>query len=338
MRILILILLLFCAPTALAAVCTFQSGNASVLANMALPATLSVPRNATNGTVLWDSGWKGYSGTTIYCNASGTVKGGHANSIGAAVPGYTSNGFASVFKTNVAGIGISVFWCNQPIANCNPDPTKITPLPNLAWNVSAVQYPLNTNWRVRLIKTEDIDASAGAVSVPGLSYVSYADLGVTTLMLTGTSQVSGLGCDVNADSRNIDVRLPTIAKTDFDASPIPRDNNKAKSFKINLLCDSGVKVSYQVDAAQTTGDGNVLANATGKDMATGVGVTLFMGDQSSITRLPLASKFLHTTTASGGSAPVSIPLTARYYRTAASAAAMTPGLVSTTATFTLFYE
>jgi len=338
MRILILLLTLFCAPSALAAVCTFQSGSASVLATMALPSTLSVPRNATNGTVLWDSGWKGYSSTTINCNASGTVKGGHATGIGAAEPGYTSNGFSSVFKTNVPGVGISVFWCNQTIANCNPDPTKITPLPSLAWSVSAVQYVLSINWRVRLIKTADIDASAGAVSVPGMSYISYADAGVTTLMLTGTSQVTGLGCDVNADSRNIDVPLPTIFKSDFAASPIPQDNTKAKVFNINLLCDSGVKVSYQVDGAQTTGDGNVLANATGTGMATGVGVTLFKGDLSSITRLPLATKFLHTTTLSTGSVPVSIPLTARYYRTAASADAMGTGLVSTTATFTLFYE
>ncbi|MCP1649076.1 fimbrial protein [Pseudomonas nitroreducens] len=337
MRILILLLALFCAPSALAAVCTFQSGSASVLATMALPATLSVPRNVTNGTALWDSGWKAYSGTTINCSAAGTVKGGNATGIGAAEPGYTSNGFASVFKTNVPGVGVSVFWCNQPTADCNPDPSKVTPVPSLAWNVSAVQYPLNTNWRVRLIKTADIDASAGAVSVPGLSYISYADLGVTTLMLTGTSQISGLGCEVNADSRNIDVPLPTIAKTDFVDSPIPRANDKAKTFKINLLCDSGVKVSYQVDGAQTTGDGNVLANASGTGMATGVGVTLFIGDLSSVTRLPLASRFLHTTTSSGN-LPVSIPLTARYYRTAATPAAMGAGLVSTTATFTLFYE
>jgi type 1 fimbria pilin len=81
---------------------------------------------------------------------------------------------------------------------------------------------------------------------------------------------------VNADSRSIDVRLPTVAKTDFDASPIPLANDKAKAFNINLLCDSGVKVSYQVDGTQTSaGGGNVLANSSGKGMASGVGVALF---------------------------------------------------------------
>jgi type 1 fimbria pilin len=142
---------------------------------------------------------------------------------------------------------------------------------------------------------------------------------------------------VNADSRNIDVRLPTIAKADFEDSPIPRANDKAKAFNINLQCDSGVKVIYQIDGAQVSGASNVLANASGTGMATGVGVTLFMGDLTSVTRLPLASRFLHTTTSSGNQ-PVNIPLTARYYRTAATSAAMGAGLVSATATFTLTYE
>lgn len=337
MRILVLLLVLFSAPSALAAICNFESGSASVLANMALPATLSIPRNATNGTPLWDSGWKGYSSTTINCTATGTVKGMHAGGIGAPVAGYTSNGFPSVFETNVPGIGVSVFWCNQVIANCNPDPTKITPLPSLAWNVLASRYPLSINWRVRLIKTADIDASAGTLSVAGLSAISYVDVGVTTLSITGTSRITGLGCEVNADSRNIDVRLPTIAKTDFAGGVvIPQANDKARAFKINLQCDSGVKVSYQIDGNQTSAGSSVLANAAGAGMATGVGVSLFMGDLSSVTRLPLGTKFLFGATSSAQ--PMSIPLTARYHRTAASAEAMGAGLVSTTATFTLFYE
>ncbi|MBB4862542.1 type 1 fimbria pilin [Pseudomonas nitritireducens] len=337
MRILILLLALCGAPSALAAVCTFQSGSASVMASLALPATLSVPRNAGNGTVLWDSGWRAYASTSITCNSSGNVRGSHAGGIGAAVPGFTSNGFPSVFQTSVPGIGISVFWCNMGTASCNPDPTRITPLPSLAWNVSATRYPLSNNWRVRLIKTADIDASAGRVSVAGLSSIAYVDLGVATLTLTGASQITGLGCEVNADSRNIDVRLPAIDKGDFADSPIPRNNDKARVFQINLQCDSGVKVSYQIDAARATGDGNVLANAGGSGMATGVGVALFKGGLSSTARLPLATRVLQLNTASDH-LPVSIPLTARYYRTAGSAAAMGAGLVSTTATFTLFYE
>lgn len=340
MRIFLLLIALLWGPSALAAAerCTFLPGSASVLATIALPSNLSIPRNATNGTPLWDSGWKGFSGTTIDCVVQDRVRGGHAGGIGAAVPGYTSNGFASVFATNVPGIGVSVFWCNQMQANCNPNPTQITPLPSLNWPVTApTRYPLNTSWRVRLIKTDDIDVSAGAVSVVGMSYITYADLGVSTLSITSSSQITGLGCEMDADSRSIDVRLPTIAKTDFDSSPIPRANDKAKTFNINLLCDSGVKVSYQVDGTQTSAGSNVLVNGSDEGMASGVGVTLFKGDLSSTTQLQLGSKLVHGTT-SLSSTRVKIPLTARYFRTAASPSAMGSGFVSTTAFFTLFYE
>ena len=340
MRIFLLLIALLWGPSALAAEgCTFRPGSQTVQATVALPSTLSIPRNASNGTPLWDSGWKGFSGAnTIDCSA-GRVRGSHAGGIGAAVPGHISNGFSSVFATNVPGIGVSVFWCNQMLATCNPNPALITPLPSLAWPVEARRYLLNTNWRVRLIKTDDIDVSAGVVTIGGSSEVRYNNLAVTKLSITSSSQITGLGCEMNADSRSIDVRLPTIAKTDFDA-PIPRSNDKAKTFNINLLCDSGVKVSYQVDGTQASaggGVGNVLANSSGKGMASGVGVALFKGDLSSTTQLQLGSKFLHTTTSSGNT-PVKIPLTARYFRTAASLSAMGSGLVSTTALFTLFYE
>ena len=330
--------------------CAHSTGNGLVRGTIALPPTLSIPRDAPNGTPLWDSGWKGFSETTIDCYLPGYVSGTHAGGIGAAVAGHTSNGFPSVFATNVPGIGISVFWCNQPLGNCNSNPTQITPLPSLSWLVAApARYPLSTNWRVRLIKTDDIDVSAGTltigdistetVTVGGTSEVSYSDLVVTTLSLIGSSQIIGLGCEVNADSRSIDVRLPPVAKADFEYSAIPWANDKAKTFNINLLCDSGVKVSYQVDGTQTSagGVGNILANSSGKGMASGVGVALFKGDLSGITQLQLGSKFLHTTTSSGNT-PVKIPLTARYFRTAASLSAMGSGLVSTTAFFTLFYE
>ncbi|MPT12510.1 MULTISPECIES: fimbrial protein [Comamonas] len=338
MRIFLLLIALLWGPSALAAGCSFLQGSQNVQATVALPSTLSIPRNAPNGTALWDSGWKGFSGTSIECDVQGKVSGTHAGGIGAAVPGHTSNGFASVFATNVPGIGVSVFWCNQMLANCNPNPTQITPLPSLSWPVAApTRYPLNTSWRVRLIKTDDIDVSAGVVTIGGSSAVSYNNLVVTTLSITSSSQITGLGCEMNADSRSIDVRLPTIAKTDFDASPIPRANDKAKTFNINLLCDSGVKVSYQVDGTQTSAGSNVLVNGSDEGMASGVGVTLFKGDLSSTTQLQLGSKLVHGTT-SLSSTRVKIPLTARYFRTAASPSAMGSGFVSTTAFFTLFYE
>lgn len=338
MRIFLLLIALLWGSSALAAEgCTFRPGSQNVQATVALPSTLSIPRNALNGTALWDSGWKRFSDTTIECDVRGMVTGTHAGAIGAEVPGLTNhNGLPYVFATNVPGIGVSVFWCNQ--MSCNPNPTQITPLPSLNWPVDApTRYPLSTNWRVLLIKTDDIDVSAGVVAIGGSSEVRYNNLVVTKLSITSSSQITGLGCEMNADSRSIDVRLPTIAKTDFDA-PIPRSNDKAKTFNINLLCDSGVKVSYQVDGTQTSDGSSILANSSGEGMASGVGVMLFEGDLSSTTQLQLGLKLVHGKKTSPGTTLVKIPLTARYVRTAASPSAMGSGFVSTTAFFTLFYE
>ncbi|MNJ18093.1 Fimbrial protein [compost metagenome] len=335
MRILAFLLFLLVSPSIFAAGCKFENGYSTSEYALALPASITIPRNATNGAVLWDSQWQQASTPHVTCSSTGTVSGALASGIGAPVPGYTSNGFSSVFQTNIPGIGISVFWCNEPNASCDPDLAKNTPLPNLAIPVKVKTYTPPNYWRVRLIKTGNIDASAGVLSASGVSTITYIDIPEARLTLTGGTAVTGLGCEVNADSRNIDVRLPTIAKTDFVGGPVVQASDKARTFAINLLCDPGVKVAYQVDGYDAPTD--VLANASGPGMATGVGVRLYRGDVNSSDTLFLGVKFQYVQT-SGATQGVSIPLTARYYRTAANSSDMTSGLVSTTATFTLFYE
>ncbi|GLZ86029.1 outer membrane usher protein [Metapseudomonas resinovorans] len=335
MRNLAFLLFLLLSPSVFAAGCEFEKGYDTSNGAIALPASIPIPRNAPNGTVLWDSLWQTSSTPHISCSSSGTVSGTLASSIGAPVPGYISNGYSSVFETGIPGIGISVFWCNHE-SNCDSDPTKLTPLPNLDWKVGPVEYKKLINWRVRLIKTGNVDASAGILNVGGVSTIYYIDLPLARLTLTGGTTVTGLGCEVSADSRNIDVQLPSIAKVDFvDGSPVIQANDKARMFSINLLCDPGVKVSYQVDGTQAATD--VLANASGPEMATGVGIRLFRGDLNSFETLHLGSKLLHVET-SGAAQGVSIPLTARYNRTVNNSDEMTSGKLSTTATFTLFYE
>ncbi|MCY1270014.1 Fimbrial protein [compost metagenome] len=333
--ILLWLALLLISPS-LWAGCSFEPGYSKSVANINLPATLSVPRDAPNGTELWSSGWMSFSGPSLTCNSSGNVAGGLAAGIGAPVPGYTSNGFSSVFASNVPGIGISVFWCNQVIGSCNPDYTKVTPIASLAWAVGPTQYPLKTNWWVRLIKTGDIDPSAGPLTIGGKSTISYIDRQVAELTLSGASVVGTRGCEM-LSAQNIDVRLPPVAKTDFsDAAPTPPDNGKATAFTIRLQCDKGVKVSHQIDGTQTQGGSNVLANASGADMAEGVGVRLYYGDVSSTTPVELGQKrFMKLT---DNDMPMPIELAAKYHKTVPRAADIKAGRVSTIATFTMFYE
>lgn len=318
-------------PVSAWASCSFDSGYMTSIQSITLPATLSIPVDAAPGTELWSTGWVAASGTNISCNSSGNVSGTLAPGIGAAVPGFTNNsGFPSVFKTNIEGIGISVYWCNNN--NCNPDYNNVTPIASLAWPVSNNPYPLKNSWWVRLVKTGPI-LNGGQLQVSGNSTIYYQSLAVAQLSLAGGVAVTSRACSVNPDSQGITVALPTVLKSQLPSGlGVLADNSKARAFQINLRCDNGVKVNYQIDGASS--GNNVLNNAGGVGMATGVGVQLFRGDASSSLVQPLASKLLQTTT-TGANQPVSIPLAVKYYKTASS---VTPGQVAVTATFTLTYE
>ncbi len=342
MRVLFLLLCLLVAPaTHAATTCAFQTGSVAA-GNVVLPATLSIPRNATRGTILWDSGQRLVGSNTVRCLGPGQTIGHHAAGIGMAVPGFTGiGGRSTVFETNVPGIGVSLFWCHM--TDCTNDPAASIPLPSFAsspgWAIATGVYHLKNHWRALLIKTGDIDVSPGTITIDGLSSISYVDQVLSTMTLTGSTQVTGLGCEVNPSSLNIDVLLPTISKEDFSAAlPNPPGDRAARAFSIDLLCDRGVKVNYLIDGVRSGAASNVLANADGQGMATGIGVQLFQGDASSSTVLALGSKVMHVKTATHDGVPVTIPLAAKYYRTAASIAAIGPGRVSTTATFTLTYE
>lgn len=326
------LVLMFAASGAQAS-CWFVSGSAPN-GTIPLPATLRIPSDSPNGTVLWSSGWRPFGNFDINCLGTGVVAGTLASGIGAAVPGYVNaSGYNSVFATNVPGIGISVYWCNQ--TSCNPDYNHVTPIASLpqSWGtISAPTYNLPSSWWVQLVKTGPV--SPGAVSVGGgLSSIRYYETTVANLAITGATSISAIGCQLNPT--NITVPLPTVTKDDFtDASPTPTSTSKATPFNISLLCDADVQVRYEIDGTQTAT--NVLANSTGGGMAQGIGVQLLQGDPGSADPVPLGQyvAFQGRTASSG---PVSIPLVATYYKTVP-IASVVPGNVMVTATFTVLYQ
>lgn len=333
LSLLSLLLLFLAAPSAQAAGCSFDSGHITAQKTIVLPATLSISRDAPNGTVLWSSGWQSGASPVISCTGTGTVTGTFPASIGAAIPGYTSShGYPSLFATNVPGIGISVYWCNQ--SSCNPDANNVTPAPSLSWPVGTGKYPLNTQFWVRLIKYDTIRPAA-PLSVAGETVISYINLPVAKLTISGATTINALACTIDADS--ITVALPAVWKNDFtDASPVPQPD-KARSFEIGMLCDEGVQVSYRIDGAQALTAEHVLANAAGTGMAEGVGIQLYEGGASSSKVVALATPIDYANRTSVSNQSVRIPLVARYFRIVP-ASAIKPGQVSVTATFTLSYQ
>ncbi|CAD5107944.1 fimbrial protein [Zestomonas carbonaria] len=307
---------------------------------IALPSSLTVPPDSNPvGTVLWKTnGWSWVpTGRLDHCSA-GTVIGQMSGDIGPRI------GNSAIHETNVPGIGIAVFWCNLGASNCSSDPLATGSLGqgqlwaevgSLNWSYKAGHYDPFTQFMVYLVKTGDI--SPGILQVGGKTSVFYGggQYRVSDLTFSGVTTVTAPACLVDSGSQNITVALPTVAKTDFTAgSPVLTGANTGRAFSIDMTCNAGAKVNYRIDG--NTVVPNVLGNATGEGMAAGVSVQLFRGGLDSNMVQPLATKLLAATTVSEGER-VRIPLTARYYRTGA-VSDISSGLVSTTATFTLFYE
>ncbi|MFJ2484829.1 fimbrial protein [Pseudomonas sp. NPDC087639] len=314
------------------AVCYFDNAVQSQF-SISMPSTLNIARDAPVGAELWSSGWVEGPSTNIRCLSTGNVSGLLASGIGAAVPGFSSNGYNSVFKTNVEGVGVSVYWCNNYASSCNTNYNNVTPIASLSWSVNPYAYSLKISWWVRLVKTGSI-APVNSLALSGVNQIRYHDLVVANLSMVGQVGINVSACEVSPQSSNITVALPNVLRSDFNNSmSVLDDSVKAKSFEISMLCEGGINVHYQVDGAAS---GDALRNIEGPGMATGVGIMLFRGDQGSQIVLPLGQKIFHGATS--GKSIVKIPLTAKYYKTAATNREITGGDVSVVAVFTLFYE
>ncbi|MDF3935614.1 fimbrial protein [Pseudomonas citronellolis] len=339
---LLLALLLLLASTPLWALCRYLVPAGPAITRVNLPATLEVPRDALPGAEIWSTGgWTSPQTARVYCdaNAPATPPGVTPN-FGVAVPGYSnSDGVASVYATNIEGVGISVYWCDTNLRPCPADYRAAMPVRALyGLAVSAGRsYTSNVRWWVRLVKTGPLRAG-GSLQVGGMPaavVILYDNLEVAHLVLDGNSVVAAQGCEVNPASRTINVPLPDVRSGEFPlGTGVLADTYKARSFAIYLRCDPGVKVYYQIDGSEASSGSNVLANATGAGMASGVGVQLFRGNLVNAPVQELGQRRLFTTTG-GAAQDVNIVLAARYFKTAAQ---VTGGQVAATATFTLSYE
>ncbi|RQT70248.1 type 1 fimbrial protein [Burkholderia cepacia] len=110
--------------------------------------------------------------------------------------------------------------------------------------------------------------------------------------------------------------------------------SKAKGFAIGLRCDTGVAGAFEVnltlDGKAVDASKGVLALSSSSD-ASGVGIQLLKGDDTPV-ELGTPWKVSDSPSAS---ATFSVPLSARYYQTGATAK---PGIANSSATFTVTYK
>jgi type 1 fimbria pilin len=313
------------------ATCSFTSGHTFTNVTLTLPALLTAARNTAVGTILYDSGWTGNTGTSITCGGGEPVTVGYASAM------TPVSGMNHVYATGVPGIGIKAAYSNALSAAYWP--ANIDNVGNYAawlldWHrystlsAGSMVYTPAGVYRVQYIVTGPLQSGSFTMTIPNpTGTTSYGSLLTNQVSFTTTTvNIQSLGCQVM--NSNIVVQLPTAMVLDMKGVG---GTTGATAFQIPLVCDSGVQVAYELDGTAGSNAPGVLANQTGNGYATGVGVQVLQG-KTPVTLNALSGTYITTTSSSQS---VNIPFTAQYYQTAATP---TAGAVQATATFQMTYQ
>lgn len=301
------------------ATCT---GN-GVSSTVALPASLTIARDLPTGSILYDTGWVGSSSAYVSCDPLETW------SYGYAAPMIPTAG-AGVYETGVQGIGVRTGWSNT----LSVQPADITQSMIQTWprvqqtlpNIKGVYLP-PALYRVQLIKTGDILPGIIAFQNP-IATAVYGGVVATSANFTSTQvNIATAGCRVT--NSNFTVSLPKASTQGFGGVG---STQGATAFNIPLVCDAGISVAYELDGpADASNAPGVLANQAGSGMATGVGVQVLQGN-APVTLGVVSSPYIRTTR---DKEAVSIPMTARYYKTGP---VVISGSVNAIATLNMNYQ
>ena len=228
-------------------------------------------------------------------------------------------GYENVFETGIPGIGMRVYWTHEGgVFMKSPGPRR---------QIRNWQYSPPQRFFFELIKIGPIQS--GVTSVHRVE-VWYGKLRSNMINFSNVAyEASSIGCKVVSE-KNAQIELPLINNRHLGHRGATAG---AKGFSIDLECDKGVRVGYQIDADATPD--HVIRSAQGPGMARGVGVQLVEGDAGSnrVQPLGIPAGFTHLATTVDAER-ISIPLAARYYQMDD---ALVAGNVSATATVTLLY-
>ncbi|MNM98271.1 Fimbrial protein [compost metagenome] len=192
--------------------------------------------------------------------------------------------------------------------------------------------------RMRLISTGLIEAGTLASSTPVMGYSVINNVpgspgtGNKSFTISSVNFVA-LSCSVD----NINVKLDDVKKSDFASAT----SLKTKAFAFTLKsCPAGMNtIQYRLDPLGTviSSTDGTFANATGPDMAQGVGLRITDSANTAAVRLGDSSYVVSGYSPASGNSSLTIPMNVSYYRTGA-ASAVTPGKVSGVAQLTVYYK
>ena len=242
-----------------------------------------------------------------------------------------------IYSSGVAGIGYAVGATS--VSNCNAtgyvdgSNTGDTNLNNrilCATNGLLPNQPVTAQARVQFYKTAKTTGS-GSISLG--SPVSFIlrnqgiDWTAESLVNIASFNVKSVACSVKNTA--IAVPMGAIVKRAFKGPGTWPDDANTRSFGIDLTCDAGTKINFQIDGSAQDASRGILNLTGGNGSATGVGIQLLYKDA------PLVLSSVINNGVVSGSGNYSILLKARYYQTTTN---ITTGTANASATFTLTYQ
>lgn len=296
------------------AACSYSGNGANV--TFSVPTSITVPFDAQVGDVLYQTPQVAPSPSlSVSCSGSSTY--GISNLVGAN-PGQG----VAIYPTGIPGVGYR-------LAHGSSSPSDyMYPWPCCELTSGTYNFTLTT--ALQLVKTGPI-ADGARLNGATLARWMYDRTGNRTVSLQNYilgNTVTFVSPACRVDTSSIAVVLPRISDR-----ALPSINSTAGTtpFNIDLTCRSGatLEITFATNSPVTGRDG-VISNSNGGGRATGVGVQLTRNDAGS-TPVRFGNAITVGATVDGA---VELTYLARYYRTGN----VTPGTVSTQATFTLSYE
>ena len=271
----------------------------------------------------------------ISCNSFG----GQIQAVLSQNPTISSAGGASVYNTNIKGIGIRLYRdagggsSFSGYYSYNKALTANTP------------YVLGEGFFiVEIIKTAASTGSGALTEGRYSSYHSRDDVSkpfLTSTVYGNAITIASSSCELLGEV-NKTVQLPTVNKSGFKGVGSTQGN---QAFDLNFLCNGGEnltayeesnKVSLNFDYTLSANTTNVLANtAAVSTRASGVGIQLKTNYNNVSKAIVKNEKLALGTVKSNQNIQYNVPLDASYYQTDA---VVTPGKVSSVATVTIQYD
>ena len=277
------------------AACSFVKGHGLTTMQFDFPPTISVPRDAPNGTVLFETPTKTLQGV----NSSYTCPSGYSygikNSLGTTTPG---NNIFPIGNTGIAWQWIRVDL-NSRAARGYPN---IDSGPSGTWGWNGTQHAL------RLIKIADTQGELLKIPSGIFGYYYYDSITPMAMSVTSSTSIVAQSCDTP------DVSVD-MGKHKLSSFPEYGSQSAPVSFNIRVNnCPKGInKITYTLAPTPNSPAWNAslgIVNLNGTSTAKGLGLQI-LGDNQQ----PLEfnkSYVLGESPAAGGN--FSIPLTARYFR------------------------